>query len=55
MGAIIGPYDFNGRASPINPMPGPDYNLLFVLQSILAGKKTDDGIRTLTRSGGSLF
>ena len=55
MGAVIGWMDGDSRISPVNPIPGPDNNLLVALQSIAAGTKTETGIKTIMRTGGNFY
>jgi len=52
MGAVIAWMDSDSRISPVNPMPTPDNNILFALQSVAAGAKTDTGIKTIGRNAG---
>ena len=55
LGAVIGGHDGNSSVSLVNPMPGPENNLLYVLQSYIEGKRTDIGLNTLMRTGGKFL
>ena len=50
MGIVIGDYDFNGKTSPVSPMPTPDYNVLVAIQTSAAGTATPTAVSTIARS-----
>ena len=52
MGIIVGAVDWSQRISPVVPMPTPDYNLLFAIQTLASGKLSSTASSTITRSAG---
>jgi hypothetical protein len=55
MGIIIADESFGSRLYPVNPIPSPEYNILFAIQSLSTGNPSNISINTFARNSGNII